>query len=142
MKRFKDSRKRHGASAVEFAVVLPIFIIFLLGILEFGRIIMVQQVVVNAAREGCRRAIVEDLTTAQVAARVNQYCNASGLPDATTTCFNGAGAAVDPKSVLFGEPVTVISTINYSDVAFVAPQWVAGDFQLVGRSTMRREQIQ
>jgi Flp pilus assembly protein TadG len=54
----RDGRKRTAAHLVEFAVVSPIFFLFLFGILEYSRYVMTQQVMVNAAREGARYAVV------------------------------------------------------------------------------------
>ena len=48
---------RHGAAAVETAMVLPIALLFMFGIMEYGRFVMTQQVLTNAAREGCRYAV-------------------------------------------------------------------------------------
>jgi Flp pilus assembly protein TadG len=51
-------RRRRGVSAVEAALVLPVVIIFLFGILEYGRYLMMLQVLTNAAREGAHYALV------------------------------------------------------------------------------------
>jgi Flp pilus assembly protein TadG len=51
-------RRRTAAHLVEFAIVCPIFFLFLFGILEYSRYLMTQQVMVNAAREGARYAVV------------------------------------------------------------------------------------
>ena len=40
---------RKGAAAVEFALVMPLFFMLILGIIEFGRAIMVEQIITNAA---------------------------------------------------------------------------------------------
>lgn len=48
--------ERRGATAVEFAVVAPIFFLVVLGIFEFGRMVSLQHAMVNAARVGCRTA--------------------------------------------------------------------------------------
>ena len=55
-------RNRQGASAVEFALVAPVFVVMVFGLIEFGRAIMVQQVMTNAAREGARLAILDSPT--------------------------------------------------------------------------------
>ncbi len=58
MLRSSGSRKRstrRGASAVEFALVAPTFFLLVLGIIAFGRMLMVQEVLVNAARRGPAR---------------------------------------------------------------------------------------
>lgn len=53
----RTSQCRSGAALVEMAFVLPVFFLFLFGILEFSRLIFVKQVMTNAAREGCRYAV-------------------------------------------------------------------------------------
>lgn len=55
MKRLmKDS----GQGLIEFAIVVPILLIFLLGILEFGWLLNAQITMTSAAREGARTAVV------------------------------------------------------------------------------------
>ena len=56
------SRLRRGVAMAEFAIILPIFMLAVIGIIEFGRAVMVQQILVNAAREGARRAIIPGAT--------------------------------------------------------------------------------
>ncbi len=51
-----DKRARRGAALVEAALVLPLVLMFLFGILEYGRYVMMRQVLTNAAREGARYA--------------------------------------------------------------------------------------
>ena len=56
-RRTKRHAERRGVAAVETAMVLPLCLLFIFGIMEYGRFVMVQQVVTNAAREGCRYAV-------------------------------------------------------------------------------------
>ena len=65
-----------GQSLVEFALIVPIFILILLGIFDFGRAIVAYNTVNNAAREAGRLAIV-DQTDADV--RTEAAERASGL---------------------------------------------------------------
>jgi Flp pilus assembly protein TadG len=51
-------RRRRGATSVEIAIVLLPFLLFVFAIFEFGRFVMVRNLVENAAREGCRLAAV------------------------------------------------------------------------------------
>ena len=51
---------------VELALVLPIFFAVVLGVVEFGRAMMVSQMVNNAAREGTRMAIIDGSTNSDV----------------------------------------------------------------------------
>src|SRR5262245_60642408 len=57
MTSFRPGRqRRRGVAIVEFAFILPILVVVLLGVWEIGRMIQVQQVLKNAAREGARVA--------------------------------------------------------------------------------------
>jgi Flp pilus assembly protein TadG len=56
----RKSRKESGQSLVEFALVLPILLLLVFGIVEFGRIWHASLVVNHAAREGARQGIVAD----------------------------------------------------------------------------------
>jgi Flp pilus assembly pilin Flp len=54
-----ESKKgNRGATAVEFALVLPLFVLLMLGIIDFGRYFFVQHTVQFATREGTRLALV------------------------------------------------------------------------------------
>ena len=51
-------KNQKGASAVEFAIVLPLLVVFIFGIIEFGILFYDKAVVTNASREGARAGIV------------------------------------------------------------------------------------
>jgi Flp pilus assembly protein TadG len=86
----KPNRQRdRGAAAVEFALVLPILLLFLMGTIEWGWFFFTHQRVVNAAREGARAGTLLPppplSTNAQVAAAAEaaagDYLEAVGLID-------------------------------------------------------------
>lgn len=52
------TKKTEGAAAVEFAIVLNLFLILILGMLDFGHAYFMRQVIVNASREGARYGVV------------------------------------------------------------------------------------
>jgi Flp pilus assembly protein TadG len=60
--------KHCGAIQVELALVLPIVFAMVLGLFEFARLVMIRQLVDNAAREGARLAVVStnSLTTQNI----------------------------------------------------------------------------
>ena len=65
---------QRGASAVEFALILPLLIVLTFGIIEFGLLMYNQQVLTNAAREGARYGIVQtDPTDAAVTNGTDWY---------------------------------------------------------------------
>jgi Flp pilus assembly protein TadG len=58
----RHTGKRRGAVLVEAALVLPVFFAIFFGLLEYGRLVMVRQLLDNAAREGARLAVVSTNT--------------------------------------------------------------------------------
>lgn len=54
-----------GQGVAEFALVIPIFVVLLFGIVDFGRVIWARSSLENAAREGARYAIVHGGTAIQ-----------------------------------------------------------------------------
>jgi Flp pilus assembly protein TadG len=82
------SARRHGAAAVEMAMVLPLLVWLLVGVWEVGRMVEVQQIISNAAREGARQAATGQFTNAQVEQVVANYLQVAGIP---TTNLNTTG---------------------------------------------------
>lgn len=104
--------RRRGAAAVEAAFVLPILLIMLLGLWEWGRVIQIDQYLKGAAREGARKAAVgwtykpgtsttstgrEDVTYDDVKLAVQGHLRACGLPmsvvDAVEVFLTGVDSA-------------------------------------------------
>jgi len=68
-----------GAELIEFALVLPLLLLVVLGIIDFGFLFQRYEVVTNAAREGARVAVLPGYLDPDVIARVDQYLVAGGL---------------------------------------------------------------
>ena len=70
----KRAISRSGVAAIEFAIVAPVFFLLMFGLIEFGRMMMVQQSLTNAAREGCRTAVLATtINSSDVEAAVRNY---------------------------------------------------------------------
>jgi Flp pilus assembly protein TadG len=122
---------------VEFAIVAPIFILLLLGMIEFGRMIMVQQVLTNAAREGARRAVIEGSTKSEVETQVNNYLANSSITGTTVT--------VEPSNLsnlAFGDPVKVSVSVPFNSVTWTGGAWFLGDTTLDAGAIMQAERLQ
>src|SRR5438477_12793763 len=78
-------RNRRAAAAVEFAVVAPVFLLLVFGMIEYGRMVMVQQIITNGSREGARAAVLDGATTASVTSSVNSFLSAGSITGATVT---------------------------------------------------------
>jgi Flp pilus assembly protein TadG len=57
-RRSRGHRRGHGQAMVEFALVIPIFLLLLVALFDVGRAVFAYNTLTNAAREGARMAIV------------------------------------------------------------------------------------
>lgn len=91
-------RRARGQSLVEFALVLPIFLLILSGIMDFGFLLYSRMTVINAAREGARVGITYSETPTQIPAHVTSQVTGAGggLLNAgmvTVTCVPAPGSS-------------------------------------------------
>ncbi|MEO2048962.1 MAG: TadE family protein [Pirellulales bacterium] len=133
LRRRNRRENRYGVAAVEFAVIAPIFFLMVVGILEFGRALMVQQVIVSAARVGARQAITLNATTAGVTTTVTDYAGNAAVP--------GVSVVVNPSpnSAAAGDIITVTTTVNFDQVSWLPTPWFLGGNTLTSASSMRKE---
>jgi len=82
-RRFRPAESR-GQSLVEFALILPIFILVLVGIFDGGRLVFAYHTVNNAAREGGREATVNQTIT-DIQARAAEHAVALGIDPTTVS---------------------------------------------------------
>lgn len=130
-------RQRTGAAVVELAVVLPLFVLLVFGTIEFGRMVMVQQVLTNAAREGARSAVLNGATTSDVTTAVTSYLTASAVSGASVT------VSPDPPSrAPYGARVTVTVSVPFSSVSWLPSPMYLGGKTLRAQCIMRRETVQ
>ena len=132
---------QQGAVAVEFAFVLPLLIVLLVGIMEFGLILYNQQVLTNACREGTRAGIVARsprLDSTAIATVVNDYTQAhlvtfGSATSAATVIDNSGGTA-------FGDDLRV--TVSYDYDFLVLSRFIgslAGGLTLSAQTVMKYE---
>lgn len=133
----KCRSSRRGAAVVEFAVVAPVFITLVFGMIEYGRMVMVQQVLTNATREGARRAVLDGATTNEVKTAVEDYLESSTITGATVTVSPNP-----PSSAESGDPVTVTVTIGFNQVSWLPSPFFLGGKTMTAKSVMRRESVQ
>ncbi len=100
---------------VEAAIVLPLLLLVVLGIVDFGRLFQRYEVLTNAAREGARVVVLPGYSATDAQDRVQQYLVAGGLdktlakldpPVATTAVPLSGGACVTVTTVSVTYPHT------------------------------------
>ncbi len=99
----KTTRER-GATAVEFALILPLLVMFVFGIVEFGRGYQARLTVTHAAREGVRvLAVTEDQAAAEAAA----LAAVAGIDPTNVTITSIPCSAGLPAEVLVSYPIVI-----------------------------------
>ena len=100
-----------GNALIEFAIVLPLMLLILFGMIDFGLFFQRYQVVTNAAREGARIAVLPGYEDDDVALRVTTFLSAAGLtepllspPTPVRTCEALGGKWIDVVSVTVEYP--------------------------------------
>ncbi len=145
-KSFVDKSSRRGAAVLEMALVLPIFFMVVLGIVEFGRAMMVGQMVTNAAREATRLAIVDGSTNSSVETWVEEFLQSSiGVTAADVTVNITVTAAPgndDPGDEIGNaqsrDLVLVAVSVPFDKVSYLPGNYLDGK-QLSAQSAMRHE---
>jgi Flp pilus assembly protein TadG len=101
-----------GAAAVEFALLLPVLLLLVCGIIDFGRALNAQITLTQAARVGARMAA---LSLPNVVSQTEAEAAATGLSGTTATvtvsCPSGSGPTSD-ATVKVSYPFTFVTPIG------------------------------
>jgi Flp pilus assembly protein TadG len=126
--RFGSER---GAELIEFALIVPLLLFIIMGLIDFGFMFQRYEVVTNAAREGARLGVLpgyEDV--ANVTDRIQSYLDAGGVP---TTGSNPAVSVTDVSVPVAGGPAVPCRRVEVSYTSpylFIGPLagWFGGTF--------------
>jgi len=127
----RPTRRQRGSTLLEFGLVVPILILMLLGIIEFGWLVKNHLTIANATREGARIASLGK-TDAEIRARIkssaqpvalldsppgtNIILTRSGDKGATYTAFPADNTSVTPNEngVQSGDLMKVTVKVNHT----------------------------
>lgn len=122
-----------GQALVELAVVMPVVLLVLLAILEFGLMFYAYLTVAHAAREGARTGIVPGATDADIRQRV--YEAASELPQERVSV-----SISPPQGARYaGDPLTVQVSYRYPVLIPLLAAVLGSEVDLTGVYSMRIE---
>ncbi|WP_437206677.1 TadE/TadG family type IV pilus assembly protein [Planctomicrobium sp. SH664] len=140
--------RRSGAVVVEMALILPFFLTVLWAIVEFGRAMMVGQLMTTAARQGTRAAILEGSSNGAVTTEVRSFLVASiggrlQASDITVVIeVTPAAGNPDPGNQLAAagmrDVCKVTCTVPYSRVGYMTGRYLKNS-KLRGTCSMRHE---
>lgn len=129
-------RRERGAVAVEMALILPLLLLVIGGIVDFGRLLFTQNIVTNAAREGARMRSLGypagALPTPAVGTATHRVVQAmNGVPDGSYTVTFSADC---PSSPLPSD--SAVATVQVTGFRFIFPLPVTAP-QPSAEATMR-----
>ena len=133
--------RRPAAAVVEFAFVAPVLFLFILALFEFGRAFMVCELLTESVRVGCRQAIIEGTSSAQIQQTVASYLTSMGIKgDSVGIVINDAAInAVEAANQPAYTEMTVQVTVPARSVSWVPNPLFVKSGILSGQFTMRRE---
>lgn len=127
-------KSERGAASVEFALLVPILIMLVFGVMEFSRAYNVQVSLTNAAREGVRSVALnksQDTPENQEKARKAARDAATAAAAHLTPALKDSDITFSPASCTAGSQIKV--DINYNLTTMTG---IAGPFALLGTGTM------
>ena len=123
-------KNHRGQSMVEFAIVLPVFLLLVFGMMEFGRVMNQYLVVAEAAREGARSAALGG----------NDGTVTTTVKAAATTIDEGQlTVSIFPAVRVRGNSVTVTVTNKMQIITPVISAIIANPYTVQGKTIMRVE---
>jgi Flp pilus assembly protein TadG len=141
-KMMKRLRCQKGVAAIEFAILLPLLLVIIFGIVEFSILLYDKQVITNASREGAREGIRREIdvpvrsTEGEIKSVVTNYVVSNlitfGTPNTPVTTVTPA----DLSGMARGDDLTV--TVSYNYEFLVLPNFVTS---LAGVKTIQAQTV-
>lgn len=105
----RPARGEEGAVAVEAAIVMPLILLMLFGIIDFGRALQQQTLLVTAVREGARTGALNGTNT-QVTARVTSIAGTDVSLTTIALCTNSSTTTAEAK-ITAEQPFTALTPV-------------------------------
>ena len=143
-------QRRHAIAAVELALTAPLLALLVVGVLEVARMVQINQIVSNAAREGARNASMGTTTYADVQTIVTDYLTNAGITNQTNLTVSiydvtqgNSGPSFNPSSANYLDQLQVVVTLPYSNVQLMPMNILPSSGQLIlGQATWFSNQDQ
>lgn len=136
-------RREEGAELIEMAVITPLLLLLIMGIVDFGFMFQQYLVLTNAAAEGARVGSLPGYSADDVAARVEAYATNGGVVGAVNTSTEAVALAGSSGGSWPGTQVTVTHVYTFDYLGPIAELFSAAGLEstvtLTSRATMRNQ---
>ena len=106
-------KKQDGASAVEFAIILPLFLLIVFGAVEWGLYLFNDHIITDAGRRGARLGVLQVSPRNSESAIRDEVLNYTGSHLVTFGTQNTPSVTVPAICVTFGNDLEVNVSYNY-----------------------------
>lgn len=132
------SGPRQGVAAVEFAVIAPLVFLLVFGMIEFGRAIMVHELLNNSARNGARLGVIQGRSNSDVDAVIKDTLAKNNI-NAPLISIQVNGVEKDVSAAETGDNITVTVSVQASEISWLPVDFFLGSKALTSTVVMRRE---
>lgn len=130
----RKRKQRRGAAVVEFALIVPVMLVFTFGMIELTRISSVKESLTQASREGARVGVRPTADASDVTTRVNEELEIMGLTEASVTITPSVLEDATP-----GDYIRVQITIPFSEASWIPSFFQFDSMDISAETVMRRE---
>jgi Flp pilus assembly protein TadG len=138
--RTRDGRR--GLELVEFALLVPLLMLFVFGVMEYGWLFIKQHQTGRAARAGARKAVLPFTTNDEVLATIDAVMTAHGMADSGYTvafAVNRDPLQSDVSLALPSDIVTVEVSVPYQNVTLMGLPFIPVPTALSASASMAKE---
>ena len=144
-------RDEQGQAMVELALILPLLLILIFGVIDFARVFNYKDQATQVANETARWIIVNQLPNGNLSPSIGDYKAwahnelvdtelKSAAPTANMKiCFTDAAGVAKTTGIQAGDSVTVVVPGTLSPISFVSNKLGIPQFNFTGKATMRLE---
>ncbi len=129
-------RSDRGVVTIEMAIALPLLLLLILGVIEYGWMFLKNQGVTNTARNTARVAARYDVTDAEIQAALTSAIAAAGL---STSGYTMVMNPVDTSVLTPGESLSVTVSVPYANIELIGVPFLPTPANLTATVTMAKE---
>lgn len=125
-----------GSALIEFALLLPVLVVIVLGTIELGWALYIQNTLVDAAREGARIAVTQNVSSIDIVNEVDTIIQNANLTS------NNASITITPTAISLeprGTAITVAVSLPYNAESILPSPLFLNGVTLQAQVTMTKE---